>query len=139
MVYVAIPLMLVTFLSYYYWGIDSHRYIIGRGTLMNHESGVWIGFLIKIGFQALSLLTCLCVIVLTIDIPLFSKNGKHTLSVYVFHLFFLHLMMAFGRYFGNTISYSIIVLYVVVTIAGSILVGKTKIGRFLMKPIVINK
>ena len=136
---IAILVMVTTFLSYYYWGLNTHRYIIGRGSLMNYENGMWVGFLVKIGFQMLSLLACLSVVVLTVDIPLFSKNGKYTLSVYVFHLFILHILMATGRYLGITISYSIIVFYAVIAIWVSILVGKTKIGKFFLKPVTINK
>ena len=136
---IAIIFMVSTLLSYYCWGLNTHRFIIGRGSLIDYENGVWVGFLVKIGFQALSLLACLSVIVLTIDIPFFSNNGKYTLSVYVFHLFFLHLMMTSGRYLGITISYSIIAIYAVIAISGSILIGKTKIGRFFLKPVTINK
>lgn len=136
---IATLVMVTTFLSYYYWGLNTHRYIIGRGSLTYYENGIWVGFLVKIGVQLLSILVCLSVIVLTVDIPMFSKNGKYTLSVYVFHLFFLHILMVGGRFLCFTISYSLIAVYTLIAITCSIIVGKTSVGRFFLKPMKLNK
>lgn len=131
-------IMGAVFVVYYCLDLNTHRYIIGRGSFLDTAAPMFLSFVTKLGFQILSIIACMCMIILTYDCKHASENGKYTLGIYLLHLFPLHIFMSVGRIFNFPQNYLFVGIYALLSVYICLFITKTKIGKFITKPIKVN-